>query len=80
MTLELHRTDPAELDAVTKLLVSVFNSPPDAAFVDRGLLRWKYFDCGPSGKVREVTFCVRKAKYMHIVLSGRLIFTSLARR
>lgn len=45
--MELHRTEPADLDAVANLLVSVFDLPSDDLLVNRDLLEWKYFAPGP---------------------------------
>jgi hypothetical protein len=45
--LELHRTEPADLDAVASLLVSVFDLPADDPLVNRDVLEWKYFAAGP---------------------------------
>ncbi|MCU1265907.1 MAG: hypothetical protein JWM21_2225 [Acidobacteria bacterium] len=47
MTLEFHRTEPANLDALARLLISVFNASPDAIFANSQVLRWKYFESGP---------------------------------
>ena len=64
MTLEFHRTELADLDAVTGLLVSVFNSTPDAPFVNPQLLRWKYFDSGPQWNGSR-SYLLRKAGQIH---------------
>lgn len=45
--MELHRTEPADLDAVANLLVSVFDLPANDLLVNRDLLEWKYFAPGP---------------------------------
>jgi Acetyltransferase (GNAT) domain len=47
MSLEIHRTTPAEIDALATLLISVFNAAPDAVFANEEVLRWKYFESGP---------------------------------
>lgn len=43
MSLQLHATTSAQLEAVAALLCAAFKAPPDAAFADRRLLHWKYF-------------------------------------
>jgi hypothetical protein len=47
VTLEFHRTKPANLDALARLLISVFDASPDAIFANSQVLRWKYFESGP---------------------------------
>src|SRR5882672_2144912 len=47
MALHFYQTAPADLDAVRALLREVFEAAPDAAFLNEGLLRWKYFMPGP---------------------------------
>lgn len=47
MTLEFHRTEPDNLEALTTLLLSVFKAAPDAMFANSDVLRWKYFESGP---------------------------------
>jgi hypothetical protein len=47
MSIELQPTTLATLPAVTSLLASAFTAPPDAAFLDRRLWLWKYFEPGP---------------------------------
>ncbi len=55
--MELHRTESADLDAVASLLVEVFNSPPDAPFVNYEVLHWKYLEAGPQWQgSRSYTF------------------------
>jgi hypothetical protein len=44
MAVRIEPTTPADLDAVARLLCIAFNAPPDARFVDRELLHWKYFE------------------------------------
>lgn len=48
IALQLQSTTLSDLDAVAEALVAAFNTAPDAPFVDRRLLRWKYFEDGPS--------------------------------
>jgi hypothetical protein len=47
MALRLQSTALSDLDAVVEALVTGFKVTPDAPFVDRSLLRWKYFEPGP---------------------------------
>jgi hypothetical protein len=44
MAVQFEASTPDDLDAIASLLASAFNAPIDAPFVDRDLLRWKYFD------------------------------------
>ncbi len=48
MAPQLQSTTLSDLDAVAEVLVAGFKAAPDAPFVDRGLLQWKYFEPGPS--------------------------------
>lgn len=45
--LEFSPTVREDLDAVVSLLLSGFKAEPNAPFVDRRLLQWKYFESGP---------------------------------
>lgn len=47
MALQLQSTTLSDLDAVAEALVAGFKAAPDAPFVDRRLLQWKYFEAGP---------------------------------
>jgi hypothetical protein len=47
MALQLQMTTPSDLDAVVEALVTGFKVTPDAPFVNRRLLQWKYFEPGP---------------------------------
>jgi hypothetical protein len=64
VTLELHRTELPELDAVANLLLSAFNAPPGAAFADLELLRWKYFEPGPQWQGSR-SYVMRKDDLIH---------------
>ena len=64
MTLELHRTELGDLNDVAKLLVSVFNLPSNASFVNPAVLRWKYFDSGPQWEGSR-SYVLRKAGQIH---------------
>lgn len=48
MALELQSTTASDLDAIAAALLAGFKAGPDAPFVDRRLLQWKYFEPGPS--------------------------------
>jgi len=61
---ELHRTEIADLDAVASLLLSVFNSPPDAPFVNRKVLHWKYLEPGPQWEGSR-SYTLRKGEKIH---------------
>jgi hypothetical protein len=50
VTLAFHRTEPANLDALTTLLLAVFKAPQEATFANRQVLLWKYFESGPQGE------------------------------
>jgi hypothetical protein len=45
--LEFSPTVPDDLEAVVSLLLAGFKAGPEATFVDRRLLQWKYFESGP---------------------------------
>src|SRR5215510_8223173 len=45
--LEFSPTVPEDLEAVVSLLLAGFKAEPDAPFVNRKLLQWKYFESGP---------------------------------
>lgn len=47
MALQFQSTVPEDLEAISRLLLAGFKARPDAPFVDRRLLRWKYFEPGP---------------------------------
>jgi hypothetical protein len=47
MALQLQTTTDSDLDAVVEALVTGFKIAPDASFVNRRLLEWKYFEPGP---------------------------------
>jgi hypothetical protein len=47
MALQVYQTTPADLEAVRALLQSVFKASPDAPFLERRLLYWKYYTQGP---------------------------------
>ena len=47
MPLEFQPSTPADIEAIASALVNAFHASPDAPFVDRDLLRWKYFETGP---------------------------------
>src|SRR5690349_4325084 len=47
MPLEFQPSTPADIEAIASALVSGFHASPDALFVNRDLLRWKYFETGP---------------------------------
>jgi len=47
MPLEFQPSTPSDIEAIASALVSGFHASPDAQFVDRDLLRWKYFETGP---------------------------------
>jgi hypothetical protein len=47
MTLCFEPATPADMDEIAAVLVEGFNAEPEGRFVDRNLLRWKYFDSGP---------------------------------
>lgn len=48
MALEFQPTTTPDLDAVAEVLVAGFKAAPDAPFVNRRLLQWKYFESGPA--------------------------------
>jgi hypothetical protein len=48
IALQFQSTTITDLDAVAEALLAAFKAAPDAPFVDRRLLRWKYFEDGPS--------------------------------
>lgn len=50
MALQLLTTVPADMDAISGLMLDSFKAGPDAFFVDRQLLHWKYFESGPMWK------------------------------
>jgi len=64
LTLELHRIESADLDAVAGLLMEVFNAPIDAPFINRKVLRWKYLDAGPQWQGSR-SYALRKADKIH---------------
>src|SRR6476660_760158 len=45
--LEFTPTIADDLNAVASLMLAGFKAEPDASFVDRRLLQWKYFESGP---------------------------------
>lgn len=47
MPLELALATPQDEEAITRFLLEVFQLPPSAPFVQRDLLRWKYFEPRP---------------------------------
>lgn len=47
MPLEFQPSTPADIEAIASALVTAFRASSDATFVDRDLLRWKYFEAGP---------------------------------
>lgn len=47
MAIQIQSTTFSDLDAVVEALLTGFNAAPDASFVDRRLLEWKYFESGP---------------------------------
>jgi hypothetical protein len=47
MALQFSPTAPGDLEAVSSLMLSAFKAEHNAPFVDRKLLRWKYFESGP---------------------------------
>ena len=47
MPLEFQPSTPADVEAIASALVTAFHASPDATFVNRDLLRWKYFEPGP---------------------------------
>jgi hypothetical protein len=47
MALQFYPTVPEDLEAVSALMVSGFKAGPDAPFLDKKLLHWKYFEPGP---------------------------------
>ncbi len=44
MALRAEPTSPADLEDIARLLCSAFDASPDARFVNRDLLRWKYLE------------------------------------
>src|SRR5262245_28091852 len=44
MPVQVDPASPDDLDAIAALLGKAFDAPPDAAFLDRRLLEWKYFE------------------------------------
>ena len=59
--MELHRTEPAELETVANLLVNVFALPEDSLLVKRKVLEWKYFAVGPQWEGSR-SYVLRKAE------------------
>lgn len=45
--LDFSPTVPGDLNAVASLLLAGFKAGPDATFVDKRMLQWKYFESGP---------------------------------
>ena len=44
MPVSFEPSKPADVDEIASLLTTAFNAPADAAFVERRLLQWKYFE------------------------------------
>lgn len=47
MALEFQTTQPSDIEDIAEALVVAFKAAPDAGFVKRELLHWKYFERGP---------------------------------
>ena len=47
MPLEFLPSTPADIEAIASALITGFHASPDETFVNRDLLRWKYFEDGP---------------------------------
>jgi hypothetical protein len=47
MAVVIEASTPADLDEIAALMATAFRTSPDARFLDRRLLEWKYFSPGP---------------------------------